>query len=314
MKNFFKKIIVFSIVPIIFMIGMMLYNFFVDPFGVFKGDISKQANEPNQHYLKVNYIMNNPNKYNAFLFGNSRVGKIDVSKIKGDDKWYNMTYSEGLPGEHLDNIKLFIKKNVKIDKIVVGVDEISAFTKKEGHENESIRKPYKNRFDPLLSYLFLKPSYNLAEEIVNMKEKKFYEEGMYATIYETGSFPPNKKDKYIDQNKDLHKEDPIFENPYWPGVRVDNMQQCLNDIIEIKQLCEDHNIEVRFFVNPIYKKTYEKAVSKGFLTFLDELKNITDFYNFNKFKKITSDPVNYYENSHYRPLVGDLIVEEFFNK
>lgn len=314
MKTLFKKILIFSIFPIIFILCIMGYNIFLDPYGVFRGDISKQVNEPNQHYIKVKYIINNPNRYNAFIFGNSRVGKIDVSKIKDSNKWYNMNYSEGLPAEHLDNLELFIKKNVNITKVVVGLDEVSAFTKREGHDNESIRKPFRNKFDLLVSYLFLKPSYNLFEEIVNMKKRQFYEEGMYATIYKTGSFFPNKKDAYIDNNKEVHRNAPKFKKPYWPSVRTDNRKKCLDDIKKIKEICEKNNIEVRFFINPIFKTTYEKAVSKGFLEFLEELSLITDFYDFNKHTEITSNPINHYETSHYRPLVGDFIVEEFFNK
>ena len=40
-----------------------------------------QITEPNQHYLKVKYVLNYPDKYDSFLFGSSRVGKIDVNKI-----------------------------------------------------------------------------------------------------------------------------------------------------------------------------------------------------------------------------------------
>ena len=314
MKKFIKKLLIFSIFPILFILGIVAYNYSVDPYGVFRGNISKQANEPNQHYLKVNYILNNPEKYNAFLFGNSRVGKIDVGKIKDNNTWYNMTYSEGLPGEHLDNLKLFIKKGVTINKIFLGVDEISCFTRREGHDSESIRKPYKNKFDPYVSYFFLKPSYSLAEAIVNVKQQKFYEEGMYATIYKTGSFPPNKKDIYIDENKETHKNDKIFTEPYWPSVRTNNIKQCLEDIKEFKKLCDANNIELEIFINPIFIETYKRALDKGFLGFVEQLKTIDTVYDFNQFTEITTNSLNYYENSHYRPKVGDIMVEKFFNK
>lgn len=316
MKIFIKKILMHAIFPLFLLLGLVVYNFFVDPYGVIREDISSKYTEPNQHYLKVKYITENPKKYNAFIFGNSRVGKINVNKIKDTaNVWYNMTYSEGLPGEHLDDIKIFLKKNVKINKIVIGLDEISCFTKKSSHESQSLRKPYKNSFNPYISYFFLSPSFSLNKAIRDAKANEMYKEGMYLTIYETGSFFVNKKDTFIDNNKQLHILDKTFSEPYyWPSERVENFKECLEDIKMIKKICESKNIELEFFINPIYIKVYEKAVSKGFLKFINDLKKIVDFKDFNNFKEITTNNLNYYEKSHYRPIVGDFIIDRIFNK
>ena len=60
--------------------------------------------------------MNNKKKYDSFIFGSSRVGKINPLKIE-NGKYYNMTYSEGLPREHYQNIKFLIMKILFLYKL-----------------------------------------------------------------------------------------------------------------------------------------------------------------------------------------------------
>ena len=90
MKKFIKKTIIFTL-PLLLLLLLLLslivsYNVWLDPFGIINADMKNQLTEPNQNYLKTTHIINNPTKYNAFLFGSSRAGKIDVSKIIDDNK------------------------------------------------------------------------------------------------------------------------------------------------------------------------------------------------------------------------------------
>lgn len=310
MKRFIKKTIIFSITIVLLLSILVSYNVWLDPFGVIKKDMGNQVTEPNQHYIKTTYILNNTSKYNAFLFGSSRVGKIDVSKISDGNNWYNMTYSEGVPFEHLEDIKMFLNSDVTINKVIIGIDEISCFIDPEKHLNESLRKPYKTKLNPLIYYLLLRPSYSLYEKIQRAPNRKYFSPGVYNTIYENGSFYPNLKDIYIENNMMLHAKDSVFNEPYWPMSNSNNIKSATIAIKEIIEISRKNNIELVFFVNPIYVETYKKAVSEGFLKFLNRSLIITDLYNFSGINKITTNKANYYENSHYRPIVGDLIIKE----
>ncbi len=153
MKKFIINILRFSIFPIIFFSAIVAYNVVFDPFGVIRGDMENQVIEPNQHYLKVKYILENPNKYNAFLFGSSKIGKINVANIDGDNKWYNMTYSMGVPEEHLTDLKLFLEAGVRVNEVIIGLDEISYIYTAADHTIDPLRKPYASRADMYMDYL-----------------------------------------------------------------------------------------------------------------------------------------------------------------
>ncbi len=310
MRKFIYKILIFSSLSIPFFIILIIYNVWLDPFGVIRGDMQTQKTEPNQHYLKIKYCIDNPKKYNAFLFGSSRVGKIDVSKITDGNNWYNFTYSECVPYETLQDIRLLLHHNVNIKKIIIGLDEISYLVSHKLHKDQSLRKSYVNIINPYLYYLLLRPSLSMYENILNADTSRFYSKGAYSVIYSDGSFKPNKKDTFIETHPLIHIRDTVFNNPYWREYYSERIKQAIYEIAEIKQLSTRNNIKLIFFINPIYEKTYLKAIDNHFFLFLEQLSIITKHYDFSGINEITTNKLNYYENSHYRPIVGDWIINE----
>jgi hypothetical protein len=49
-----------------------------------------------------------------------------------------------------------------------------------------------------------------------------------------------------------------------------------------------------------------------YLNYLKSIAKITDFYDFSGYNSITTNNCNYYETSHYRPHIGELIAGRIF--
>jgi hypothetical protein len=96
--------------------------------------------EPNKNYIKTRYIIENPDKFDSYLFGSSRVANIDTSLINGYN-CYNMTYSEGLTLEHYYNLKTMTDRNIIPKMLIIGVDDISCFINPSSHINDLLCKP-----------------------------------------------------------------------------------------------------------------------------------------------------------------------------
>ncbi len=312
LEYFVKNLLIFTVPVILFFTGVAFYNYEVDPYGVIKGDMDAQITEPNEHYLKMKYILDYPDKYDSFLFGSSRVGKIDVNKISHSDNWYNFAYSEAVPSEIANDLQILLDNNVTIKKVIVGVDELSYLIPEEVHENHSLAKPYMNKLNPFLSYLFLKPSIPLLKQMLSADTSQFYTPGTYNIIYKTGNFSPNKKDEFIEKNPKIHARNPAFESPYWKPYFEEDINGTIKDIEKIKQICLENGIESIFFINPMYKVTYVNAVSYNFFNFLEELSTVTWFYDFSGLNQTTTNEFNFYESSHYRPFIGDKIINSMF--
>ncbi|MBQ8698292.1 MAG: hypothetical protein IJ521_04775, partial [Schwartzia sp.] len=245
----------------------------------------------------------NPQKYDAYCFGSSRVGKIDLRKIENGLRYYNMTYSGGLPGEWLGHLKLFLKHRVTMRQLLLGIDEFSFRNNPKAHETQYLRIPYRDEgnIKTYLSYL-LKEPFILPEQ--EESKRSIFD------IYGTGMAFREDVDEKIEQDVAKHIQDPKFLKPMRSlGNRID---ETIAELETIKTLCNQNGIELIVFINPIHNSTYLATNLAEFNEFKQRLSEITDYYDFSGLNEITTNNYYYYETSHYRPIVGDMIIQRIF--
>ena len=302
-KLFVKFIVSLTV---IFILCIMLINYKIDRYKIFSSNYNNLRYEPNQNFIKIKYIMNNKKKYDSFIFGSSRVGKINPLKIE-NGKYYNMTYSEGLPREHYQNIKFLINNDVKIKNILIGLDDFSYKVNPEKHYSEPMRKMHylvsgSNILNFYINYLLVEP------KISALKNGN-----LNYDIYNTGMpITPKSIDIFIEQNREAHNKDIKFKMPTF--YKENNLiNETIEDIKNIISICKENNINLIFFINPIHKTTYLYNNLDNLNNFKKRLSQITNYYDFAIINSLTTNNYNFYETSHYRELVGDIILDTIYN-
>jgi hypothetical protein len=267
----------------------------------------------NQHIFNPERIFRNPEKFNSFLFGSSRVGQIDVAKISSG-KFYNMYYSLGLTSQHLAILKAFINRGVKIKTVVIGLDEISFNGDAKAREKNLVRIMHPdaggpNRLEIFGMYFFRKP---------DLKELSLWKgrvlgskiKGRFDIDGQGFNLGWRWKDEMIDK-----AGKPIFNfttSKYEPMKYDQNeLDKAFAIIEELLALAREHHFSLIFFINPFYEELYLDH-AQSLLTVKERLAKITDYYDFSGFNSVTTNAMNYYEKSHYRYRVGDLIIERIF--
>ncbi len=310
MNAVFKLILKILILAILALTPNTYINVHYDPYGIYRTDFKEQKIEPNQRFIKMRYLINNPGKYDSFIFGSSRAGNIPNETIKSGN-FYNMTISQGIPSEHLYNLKMLLRNKVKIKTIMVGLEDFSYKLESRSDNGELITTPYSDSFiDNLkyyIKYTFKLPKRDVLEPYISQKQEEF---PVFYDIYASGRPIHTEIDEYIDTHKSEHIADKKFRNP---SVHKTNyMNQTLKDIREIVDICKENSIKCIMFINPIYKSTYLANNPAQFMEFKKRLVNITDFYDFSGINSITSDPFNYYETSHFRVFIGEKMLAKIF--
>ncbi|WP_295159133.1 hypothetical protein [Selenomonas sp. AE3005] len=283
----------------------IVWNYKFDTSGLLNRDFSeKRSVEPNQHFVKMRYILSTPQKYNAFCFGSSRVGNIDLEKISNGLKYYNMTYSQGIPAEWLDDLKMMIKHGVVIKQVMIGIDDFSFRVSPEIHKGQWLRIPYEDgkNMKTYFSYLMKRP-----RRPDTSAEKK----GSIFDIYGTGRPLHPEPDELIEADIEKHLMDVRFLNPtHYEGNRI---KETISELHQLKEICDEKGIELIVFINPINAVTYRDTNMQEFNEFKYQLAQIMDYYDFSGLNDITTNNYYYYETSHYRPLVGDMIINRIFH-
>jgi hypothetical protein len=279
--------------------------------------------EPNQQFLKVRYVTQQNRSFDSFIFGSSRVGFIDVKMIKAPGRWYNMTYSEGLPQEHVRNIEYMLNSGLKIKHLLVGLDEFSYTIDPKVHAEQWSKKPFGPVYgEPewlcYLKYLFRHPDLQVLRSYYNefrnartaeqAGKTRFF--GNY-DFYATGQINNQDPDDVINANPDKHARDQKFSVPYRTPYteELDLRQDLLESIKKLVVLAKTNGINLTVFINPIHKTTYLATNQERFLAFKRELSRITDYYDFSGITSITVNNLNYRETSHFRHFVGQMMID-----
>ena len=291
-------------------------GFFADPYNIFHADYFRDNGiSPNRHYIKMSYLLNYPKKYNALLFGNSCVSAIHVEKID-DVRCYNMTYSYGVPAEHLQNIKTLLDNNVQIDRIYIGVDADSCARSAEKNKYDPLRCQYENikghplhtirlYFDPsmLLRSVKIMCSYMLYGGDSRFNGGPVFRENFYDSGSTTNY---GRKGNTVWEPSMIALYEALYEaKPFSIDV--------LRDINSIVELCKKESIELVVFTNPMHQVPYKASTQFGYLDFLKGLADVTDFYNFSGLNTINVDNNNFLDFEHYKAEIGDLMIDVMYH-
>lgn len=320
--NYWKWLITTLSLMLIFALIVIAVNFCVDHHAIRlslfsgKGAIQQAAYPDgiNQHIFNPEIIFRNPEKFNSLLFGSSRSAQIDVAKISSD-KFYNMSYSLGLPVQHLAILKALLKRGTRLKTVVIGLDEIGFSPPAVALEKHLIRIMHPDaggpaRLEIFGTYFFRKPD---LKELSRWKERVILgkTKGMFIISSQGVNLGWIDKDQWIAQTGK-----PVFNytvSKYEPRTYT---QKEMNDafaiIEELISLSHAHHFKLIFFVTPFYAQQYVNQ-AESMMIVKERLAKLTDYYDFSGFNAITDNPMNYFDgNSHYRYRIGDMIVARIF--
>ena len=310
-KRFIKFVLIGLFLGMAFVSGM---NYWIDRYAIFNHNKIYFSEEPNQNFIKMEILLNSEIKNDSFLFGSSRVGKINP-KLFQNGKYYNMTYSEGLPHEHLKNIKTLLKHNISIKNIIIALDDFSYQVEPTTHHSQPMRKlHYKSEntfiFNFYKHYLTLLPDpISILNKIKCMRQK---DNCQNYDFFSTGMpIVPSSIENKIEKNVSEHIANQKFLTPtHYKGNRI---EKTIGEIKNIKTICRNNNINLIILINPIHKVTYLDTNFNNFQLFKKQLSEIQNFYDFSGLNSITTNNYYWYETSHYRVKVGDKIYARIFN-
>ena len=279
-----------------------VFPLIADPYNVFHAeDIRDNGVEPNKHYIKMTHLLDNEVDFDAYLFGSSRVGALHTEKLQGV-KCYNMTYSEGLPAEHLENVRSLITAGKTIKRVYVGVDVASYTTSAESHLSDPIRMPYEyiqsDRLDFYRTYFDPAKAFRSLPTIMKNDPDPDFKEIFYKLGWAIDYDVENMAD-------DAYVEDTIEDDADWER----EMDYELTAIRKLKELCDGQGIELIIFTLPMHEVTYRSALKHGYEDFLGGLKAITPFYDFSGINAISQDTSKYIDPSHFNAYVGDMMID-----
>ena len=314
-KGFVKKyiFIVFTTISLFAALSII-----VDPYGVFKSKLLKNDYQPNERFIKVDYLLKNKDKYNSYMFGSSRIGNTDpkvIEEFLPDSKFYNMTTAVANIEDYKIILKWMIENKFNIKYLYVQIDLDNFYF--HGHDNNLLLRHHYNVdnsgfWDFYSAYLFKVPFKIIKKKIKhNFKDNviifDFYNTGMWRNLQKE-ELLKNEPQKYV-------KNELSFHGGYGVSYKIgSNYKEIINDLSEIVKLCKSHDIKLIGFTTPHNHNMMDTFDKQSVLKFVNDISQIMDFWYFSGYNFITNNDTNYYETSHYKEEIGAEIAKTIFNK
>jgi hypothetical protein len=111
--------------------------------------------------------------------------------------------------------------------------------------------------------------------------------------------------KYYESRKELFYQRNPLPNYNRPEI---NAQQIMM-LKEIKQIFDKHQTKYKIVISPLYNQVYFNKTDVKFLQAVFGANHVYDYSGINNY---TNKEENYYEDSHYKPHIGEAIMSEIY--
>ena len=302
-----------------------LFNWFIDPYGVFGNNNfigwnhSKPEKLKNTRFFKaVDFTKIKPK---TIFLGSSRIEyglEPTHTALQNSQPVYNFAFGAATTYEMLRYLQYAIANQPELKTVFIGLDEFmfnelhqegAGFAEERLEKNGLIFKDFLNSILAITaieaSFTTIKSSQNNPQERVYTPEGRLYP-------------------RAIDRNRAATKYRFIksFELYFnlFPEYKLS--KKSLNNLQQIVNLCQQHNIDLKVFISPVHASRLEVIYQAGHWQQYEQMKreivNIIPVWDFSGYNTITTETLdnniqNYIDDSHYRKEVGDLVITRILN-
>ncbi len=317
----------FSLSGVLFISGLALINFLVDPFNIFHTRLFPEQFQMNERFMKIEFLQEHHTNYNAYLFGSSRIGTTApdaIEKYIPDSHFYNLSVSAANMEDYLSHLQYFIKKGYSVDTLYLQIDFVDTLIDYGHPIDRYLTKKHPDvtgdsLFGYYLSYLTLFSSLNLKGKLIRNVDREnpsYLLQKRRYDLEDTGTWARANKEAALQRDPDAYiKSVTSFQSPARKNMYTKNRvkyPQIIAAFEEIDQLCRSNDIELIVFTTPHNHNMMHGVNTADAMAFLKDLTMVHDIWYFSGYNSITIDDRNYYESSHYRPYIGNLIAKKIF--
>lgn len=324
----FNKLVFLLAISVLFIIG--IFNLVIDPYGVwnivsiYKINASKTDKEPHERFFKAIDIMKLKPKTIFIGTSRTRIG-LDPEFFQENIKEpaYNLAVASANAHEMLRYFQHTLKNQPNLRRVVIGIDIYSFnkfLTDRPGFDDNLMEQKsitIKNAINVLWTADAFKSSIKtLKNNFTEPDFKDFNHNGKSSEMYLERTYVNVKNISYFTHINENNLNDPEVY------ARYSLSPDLLNDFRSVVLTCKERNIDFKVFISPSHVTDCEAIRAAGLWPIFEQLKielsKITPVWDFSGYNSITTEPIsdhmkNYWDSSHYRKGIGNLILMRLFN-
>jgi peptidoglycan/xylan/chitin deacetylase (PgdA/CDA1 family) len=293
--------------------GIVLLNVAADPFGVYGDNFfnwpsANMTNNPKT--AKFTYIERHKGEFEAFIVGpsgSSGVSPATVEKYTGL-KCYNM-FNYGADMAYTARLTRYLIENHSPKHIILVMPVISASVYDLQPEDVTYYQPLKDNWQ--LPFLLADPKFAL-KKALNYTRRTYVQQVFNVFNASDGTYDKSRREVEPIGDMGAYLEAyPEFVNmPSYP-IALTKITENVNALREVKELCDERGVALTVLAQPMLSDEilqYDPAEVERFFT---ETAKVTPFWSFVN-TPVSHDPRYFYDITHYRNAVGDMMLAKIF--
>jgi hypothetical protein len=308
-------------------------NLIVDPYGLWKikelrGFNAAKSERRKQAHLFKTFDLRRPLPP-VLVIGSSRTAYgIDpehpaLERLGG-------AYNAAIPGGHLTVVRSFLELALaanpgRVETVIFGADFFDfgekSFAMLPATFSERRMRPDRPLVDDVLTALLTLDALSASVRTVRSNRR----DPDYQPFYANGQFTAIDMRKRAERRGMIHRFrgslDLYLNHPERLGS-FEWSEDAFKEFENIVRICEQSGVELRAFVPPTHaahlEAIYARDLWEQFEAWKRRIASVTPFWDFSGYNRVTMEPMaetmsNYWDISHYRSGVGDLVLSRMFD-
>jgi len=310
------------------MVTVGLFNMFIDPYGVWYSPklsgVNEHKSEKYTHQRIFRALDLERLKPKVIFLGSSR------AFFGLDPKYYQTltgknAYNVGLNAtnttEELAYLEHAIYNQPDLQEVVISLDFYGFNAYNEGRTDFSADRLNKSHItlddtlNTLLSWDACKASWDTLSYNRAHPDKPLVEENGLLT--DEGIKRSHVLNLTTKETFDRELSTYLYSKQFFGDYKL-----TMDNYRKIIRVCQERNIKVTAFISPAHATLWEAIKIAGLWSVFEEWKQevsaLTPVWDFSGYNEITTEPIhqtmeNYWDSSHYKKAVGNLVLERLFN-
>jgi len=311
------RMFLFSLILIALLI--CVFNYVTDPFGVF-GDHFFQWYSfnftKNPRVAKIAYLDRLHEQYDSYIIGSSSSSSFSVELLNEylDARFFNLFMYGAYIADATKTVQ-YIAEHYEVKNLVLNLGVVNAQKYDKGSDLLTDILHARTEGSSLLKfygkYLFANPAYGL-EKIQSFKRDQYLPQNFDVFQVTTGAYDKSLRDiERIQALPDYYEKYPVFLNYPQREYELDYLDDFIASVAEIKNLCEEKNINLVVIFFPLYSEHARYYNPEQVEELYTRLAAITPFWDFS-LHRLSTDPRFFYDETHFRNALGDMALAKIF--
>jgi len=319
-----KWLIAFFSSAVLAVSSLMMFNGLVDPFGVFGDPIFDWYSYSftlNTRVAKFTYIDINHEQFDSFVLGASGSSAFCVNRLNDymDASFFNMHFL-GADMHNVEDTARYLIDNFTVNNLVIGISVTNGVYFDQDRQRDDPKRHSMHvsaaggsRFAFFSRYLWMNPQYSI-DKITAFRNRSYLPGASDWFDISTGAFDKRgraaQRISCLDEYNITYPE--FLRFPSYNDVRMGQINNTLNSLAAIRDMSEAAGVNLLVIFNPLYYRHFDYFNRDDFIDFFVGLADTVPFWDFSM-NALSFDPRFFYDPTHFRQALGDMILARIFD-